>query len=84
MSQLTEKDVTVNMQRMYYLLTALDVHQEWLRPYLNKEYSKIVSESKAKNNHLRSIIKKQLTKEEINNIELIGEEILNQIWEEIK
>jgi hypothetical protein len=84
MPELKEKDLILNIQRMYYLLTALDVQQEWLKPYLDKDYTKLVNESKAKNNHLRSIIKKKLTKEEIQSVELIGEAIVDKVWEEIK
>jgi DNA topoisomerase IB len=78
------KDLILNIQRMYYLLTALDIQQEWLRDYLDKDFKKHLNESKAKNNHLRKIIKNNLTPKEIQDIELIGDSIIEKIWSEIK
>jgi DNA topoisomerase IB len=78
------KDLILNIQRMYYLLTALDIQQEWLRDYLDKDFKKHLNESKAKNNYLRKIIKNNLTAKEIQDIELIGDIIIEKIWAEIK
>lgn len=79
-----KKELIVNIQRMYYLLTALDIQQEWLKEYLDKDFKKHLNESKSKNNYLRKIIKSNLSAKEIQDLELIGDSIIEKIWAEIK
>jgi hypothetical protein len=79
----TKEEVMLNIQRTYYMATALDVQVDWLRNYVQDEYVKPLSEMKAKCNHFRNMVKKNLSKEAIEQVELIGEELVDEFWEKM-
>jgi hypothetical protein len=79
----TKEEILLNIQRTYYLATALDIQIEWLRPYVKDDYQKAMSEAKAKNNFMRKRIKENLSKEAIEQVELIGEKLVDEFWEKM-
>jgi hypothetical protein len=46
MSELKEKDLIVNIQRMYFLQLALDMHMEWIKTYVNKDFRKKINDAR--------------------------------------
>jgi hypothetical protein len=84
MSELKEKDLIVNIQRMYYLQLALDMHMEWIKPYVNKDFRKKINDARHKNNIVINQIKGNLKPEDAQSVENISEIILDEIWEKIK
>lgn len=83
MSKPTEQDILVNIQRMYYMATALDIQMEWLVVYLKDDIAKAVKEAKAKNNFVRKRIASTMKPSEIESIELIGEKLVDRFWDEM-
>jgi hypothetical protein len=84
MSELKEKDLIVNIQRMYFLQLALDMHMEWIKPYVNKDFRKKINDARHKNNIVINQIKGNLKPEDAQSVENISEIILDEIWEKIK
>jgi hypothetical protein len=84
MSELKEEDLIVNIQRMYFLQLALDMHMEWIKTYVNKDFRKKINDARHKNNIVINQIKGNLKPEDARNVEEVSEIILDEIWEKIK
>ena len=80
---MTEKEILVNIQRTYYLATALTTHIEWLRDYVKPDYKVVLNEAKSKINFMRKRIRENMSKEALQQIDEIGYDLLDKIWEDL-
>ncbi len=79
-----ENELITNLKRTYFLANALNLQLDWIKTYTNNEFRKKVNHAMFANKNIITHIEKNLTPEQIKELETIYDGILDKIWEEIK